>query len=121
MIPAVVRWQIVTPDPEASSAFHRALFGWSVDRGNALGYREVRSDAGRGIDGGIWPAPPGAPSFVQLFVEVPDVAVSVARATELGASVVVPVSTLPDGDVMAIVRDPTGVTLGLCALKRAPG
>lgn len=111
MTPSIVKWQIVAPDAKASADFYNALFGWAVRADNALGYREVHS---AGVGGGVWPAPPGVSPFVQLFVAVPDVDAAVARATDLGASVVVPKAVLPDGDVMAVLRDPTGVTFGLC-------
>ena len=106
----VMQWQIVTTDPERLGHFYGELFGWKVTAHNALGYREV--DSGD-ISGGFWPAPPGAPSFVQLFVGVPDVEASVAKATAMGAKVIVPVTTLPDGAVMAVIADPLGVTFGL--------
>jgi len=77
-----------------------------------MGYRQVETGGG-GISGGIWPAPPEAQGFVQLFVGVPDVAASVDQALALGAQVVVPATTLPDGDTMAVLRDPTGVTFGV--------
>jgi predicted enzyme related to lactoylglutathione lyase len=66
-----------------------------------------------GTPGGVWPAPPGAPAFLQLFVGVPDVGAAVAKAQALGAKVVIPVTTLPDGDVMAVLADPGGLTFGL--------
>ena len=34
----------------------------------------------RRVGGGIWPAPPKAPSFVQLFIEVEDVAAAEPEA-----------------------------------------
>ena len=119
MNPAVVRWQIVTPQAEESAEFYKKLFGWTVNRDNSLGFRELKTGSERGIDGGVWPAPPGAPSFVQLFIEVEDVDASIVAAAALGATTIVPRSMLPDGDEMAVLRDPTGVTFGLCRLRRA--
>jgi predicted enzyme related to lactoylglutathione lyase len=52
-------------------------------------------------------------SFVQLFIEVDDVSACVAQATALGAGVVVPPTTLPEGATLAVLRDPEGVTFGL--------
>lgn len=117
MIPSVVKWQIITPQPDVSAAFYKSLFGWSVALDNALGYRTLASGSGRGIDGGVWPAPPQTPSFVQLFIEVPDVEAALSLAQSLGATVLVPRAVLPDGDVMAVLQDPTGVTFGLCTTK----
>ena len=121
MSAAVVRWQIVTPHAESSANFYKKLFGWTVTQDNALGYRELKSGSDRGIDGGVWPAPPDAPSFVQLFVEVSDVDATIATAEKLGATVIVLKAVLPDGDVMAVLRDPTGITFGLCTTaQRSP-
>ncbi len=114
MTPAVVKWQIVTPQADACGAFYQALFGWSINRDNPIGYSQIPAGSERGIGGGIWPAPPDAPSFVQLFVEVPDVDASIAQATALGAMLIVPKAVLSDGDEMAVLRDPLGMTFGLC-------
>lgn len=110
MTAPVLKWQMLTPDPETLLAFYRPLFGWTVSADNALGYREVETG---GMPGGVWPAPAGAAPFVQLFVGVDDVAATVEQAVGLGATVIVPVTALPDGDVMAILRDPQGLTFGL--------
>jgi uncharacterized protein len=109
----VVQWQIVAQDPDAVAQFYSKAFGWNMRADNALGYRVVESGGERGIDGGIWPAPPGAHTLLQLFIEVEDVDASIARATSLGATVIVPKSVLPDGDALAILRDPVGLTFGL--------
>lgn len=109
---AVVRWQIIAPDAEASAAFYSKLFGWTVNANNAMGYREIETGDG-GIQGGVWPGPASEKPFVQLFVSVSDVDQSSAEAARLGASVVVPPSTLPDGDRMAVLVDPTGLSFGL--------
>lgn len=109
----VVRWQLVTPRPDEAGRFYGEVFGWRVDRDNALGAREVSTGSALGIGGGIWPAPPEAPSFVQLFVQVDDVEATLERVTSRGGAVLVPRSVLPDGDVMAVVRDPFGMSVGL--------
>lgn len=109
----VVAWQIVARDAEGEAAFYRKLFGWTMNSDNALGYRELASGDDRGIDGGVWPAPPEAPSFVQLMIRVDDVDEHIEKALALGAKLIVPKSVLPDGAVMAIVADPAGITFGL--------
>lgn len=117
----VVRWQILSREPEAHARFYGELFGWSVDASNPLGYRELRTGADEGIDGGVWPAPPEAHAFVQLFVDVEDVDESVRRAQELGARVLVPPQRLPDGERMAILHDPQGLSFGLVQRTRDGG
>jgi len=103
----VREWQMISTDPEATARFYGEAFGWTIDRANPLGYRRVST--GGGTPGGIWPAPPTAHSFVQLFVAVDDVEGAITRAVEHGAAVLVPRSVLPDGDVMAVLKDPLGV------------
>ncbi|MBI4471404.1 MAG: hypothetical protein HY646_01975, partial [Acidobacteria bacterium] len=73
----------------------------------------LETGAGRGIDGGIWPAPEAGHSMVQLFVEVDDVGGYVDKAKGLGASVIIPLQKLPDGDEMAVILDPVGLALAL--------
>lgn len=108
----VTHWQILSTDPARTASFYGRVFGWQISADNAMGYREVAAAPG-GIRGGIWPLPPGTPGGVQLFLTVPDVAASAAAAVADGASVIVPVTALPDGDVMAVLLDPLGQPFGL--------
>lgn len=109
----VVQWQLITRNPDRLAQFYSGLFGWEVNADNALGYRIVDTGTERGINGGIWPAPPAAPSFAQLFIEVEDVAATVESAVALGARILVPPQTLPDGDELAILHDPEGISFGV--------
>ena len=114
----VTQFQILAKNPERAAEFYQRVFGWRVHSDNALAYRTL--DTG-GIAGGIWPAPPEAPSMVQLFLEVADVSAAVATATEAGARVVIPPSTLPEGDEMAVILDPEGITFGLFSKAQPSG
>jgi predicted enzyme related to lactoylglutathione lyase len=109
----VVRWQVLSPDPDASVSFFSQNFGWQTRRDNPLGYRQVQAGEG-GIPGGIWPAPPGVKPFVQLFVRVEDIDATITKAVALGAQVIVPKSVLPEGDEMAVLLDPQGLPIALC-------
>jgi predicted enzyme related to lactoylglutathione lyase len=112
----VVRWQILSPKPDESATFYEKLFAWKLTDANALGYRELANNVEGSIDGGIWPSPQATNSVVQLFVEVSDIDASIGKAEKLGARLIVPKSTLPDGDTMAVLLDPTGLSFGLCRL-----
>lgn len=113
----VTHWQIVTKNPDGLATFYSTLFDWTIDADNPLGYRQVATGAGRGFEGGFWPAPPEANSFVQLQVEVGDVAAFVEKATAMGAKVIVPPQTLPEGQVLAVLQDPEGVPFCLHSPK----
>lgn len=114
----VVRWQIISPKAQELTEFYTKLFGWEASTDNMLSYTMLDTGSERGIHGGVWPAPPEASSFVQLFVEVEDCAAYVAQATALGATVLVPPQALPDGDTMAVLKDPSGMSFGI--VKPAP-
>ena len=110
---SVLQFQIISKAPEETATFYTSLFGWTVDSNNAMGYRRINTGAKDGIQGGIWPAPPQSPNFVQLFIAVEDVRAAVARAVELGAKVIIPPTRLPEGDEMAVLHDPQGMPLGV--------
>lgn len=56
--------------------------------------RRIDSRCREGIQGGIWPTPPGAHNLVQLFIAVEDVSPIVSRA-------------------MAVLVDPQGIPFGV--------
>ena len=109
----VMQFQIVAREPEAVARFYADLFGWRVRANNALGYRELDTQSDRGIRGGVWPSPPEGHNLVQLFIEVDDIDAYVAKATGAGARVLFPRQQLPDGDALAILLDPAGLSFGL--------
>jgi len=47
---------------------------------------------------------------------VTDVDASIRQAEQLGATVLVPKFVLPDGDVMAVLKDPMGLSFAICRL-----
>ncbi|MFL6530239.1 MAG: VOC family protein [Chthoniobacterales bacterium] len=114
----VVRWQILSAEPDKTATFYQRLFAWTLSKANSLGYRELKSGVKGSVDGGVWPAPGGEGNFVQLFVEVEDVDQCIAEAEKLGGKVLMPKSVLPDGDVMAVLQDPTGLSFGVCTINK---
>lgn len=109
----VMQWQVISKEPAKHAAFYAAVFGWKIGADNPLGYRTADTGSSKGIPGGFWPAPPEAQAFVQLFVEVGDIAGTIKKVTESGGTVLIPPQTLPQGEQMAILRDPLGVTFGV--------
>lgn len=109
----VIQFQILSKVPEESARFYSDLFGWTVNADNPLGYRQISTGAQDGIQGGIWPAPPQAPNFVQLFIAVENVALVCEKAERTGAKVIIPPTGLPDGSEMAVLHDPQGISFGI--------
>jgi uncharacterized protein len=108
-----VQFQVITKDPAAHSSFYAEVFGWTISADNALGYRTAVTGCDRGIGGGFWPAPQGVPAFLQVFIEVDDISATVKRVEAAGGGVLIPAQTLPEGDQMAILRDPQGLSFGV--------
>jgi len=109
----VLQFQILSKTPDETAKFYSTLFGWTVDPNNPLGYRRFHTGSKQGIQGGLWPAPPQSPNFVQLFVGVDDVKMAANRAEELGAKLLIPPTTLPEGDEMAVLLDPQGMSFAV--------
>jgi len=109
----VTQFQILSKAPDETARFYSALFGWTVSADNPLGYRQISTGSASGIQGGIWPAPPQAASFVQLFIVVDDVKACANKAAQLGAKLLIPPTTLPDGGEMAVIHDPQGMSFGI--------
>jgi predicted enzyme related to lactoylglutathione lyase len=110
----VMRWQILTKQPKKLEEFYSSLFGWKISGDNALGYREVETGSHEGIHGGFWPiAGNEGHSMVQLFIRVDDVKAHAKKAGELGAHIVIPPQTLPDGDEMAVIVDLDGIPFAI--------
>ncbi|MBZ5620084.1 MAG: VOC family protein [Acidobacteriia bacterium] len=109
----VVQFQILSKVPEETTQFYSALFGWTVDANNPMGYRRIHTGSREGIQGGIWPSHPQAPNFVQLFMAVEDVGASVKKAEGLGAKVIIPPTMLPEGDEMSVMLDPQGMSFAV--------
>ncbi len=109
----VTQFQILSQSPDETARFYSGLFGWTIDSGNPMGYRQINTGSEQGIQGGIWPAPPQAPSFVQLFISVDDVKSAVDKASGLGARILIPPTMLPAGDEMAVLLDPQGMSFAV--------
>ncbi|SMH43120.1 hypothetical protein SAMN06295885_2164 [Rathayibacter oskolensis] len=118
----VVHVEITGARPDLLRAFYAALFGWAAPPGDPVAAAVSDPDAYAftppgpasgavpvGIGGGE-----GFASRVVFYVGVEDVAARLARAVELGATVVVEPSVRPDGAVtIAQFADPQGNIVGL--------
>jgi uncharacterized protein len=117
MMNPVLQFQILSKDPEATGKFLAELFGWSIGPSDGMGYRQIETGSAEGIQGGIWPAPPQSPSFVQLFIGATEIRLSVEQATKLGAKVLVRPTAMPEGGQVAILQDPMGLPFALWQRK----
>jgi uncharacterized protein len=101
----VVHWEIEARDPDAQRAFYAALFNWRIGDGPIM-------QIAAGL-GGPEPGPAGHlrgsdRSGVTLYVQVRDIRASLAKAGELGATVVAEPFDIPGGPTLAGITDPEG-------------
>ena|SRR5438445_1944756 len=101
----VVHWEIEAQNPEQIKAFYAELFNWHIGDGHIM-------DIAPGI-GGPEPGPAGHirgsnRSGVTLYVQVRDLAGSLAKAKELGGTIVLERLDIPNGASLAAITDPEG-------------
>ena len=110
--PQVIHLEIVGRDKVALQRYYAELFGWRINTDNPGGYG-MTDPAQTGIVVGVGATPDGSAGHVTGYVRVGDIDTAVARATELGGSVIMPKFS-PDGSAqLALIADPEGHVLGL--------
>lgn len=123
--------ELSTGDDAAAIKFYTELLGWEIKRSDATAscpegteappvvYNEIVVD-GTHI-GGIFKMGPEfgeAPSHWMAYVAVDDVDARAARVTELGGTICVPPTDIPNVGRFSVINDPTGATISLITLKR---
>lgn len=110
--PRVIHLEIVGKDQKALQSFYSELFGWKLDTNNPSGYG-MTSSADTGIVVGIGASHDGGAGHVTGYVRVADIDATLAKATELGGTVIMPKFDAGPNAVLALVADPEGHVLGL--------
>ena len=113
--------ELITTNPKASVDFYGKLFGWKavpfVPKGASAGgppYTLFKTDASDMGAGGMMQAPePGIPSHWLPYVVVENVDASLAKASRLGAKVLLPVMAIGEVGRIAVIQDPQGAGIGL--------
>jgi predicted enzyme related to lactoylglutathione lyase len=111
----VIHFEVTGKDGPALQKFYSDLFGWSLNTNNPGGYGMSTADQ-TGVVVGIGSAPNGSGGFVTGYVAVADVDASLARATELGGSVIMPKYSPGPGAVLGLLADPEGHVIGVTEL-----
>lgn len=115
--------ELQTNDYPAEVSFFENAFGWTTAvMSNTADFRyttlTVDSVDYSGIMDGSAYLPKDVPSAWEIYIGVDDVDASVAKAVELGGTVLQPAEDTPFGRI-AKVRDPTGGTIKLSSLSVA--
>jgi uncharacterized protein len=108
----VMHLEVVGKDGKALQRYYGDLFGWGIDTNFPGGYGMTSHDE-TGIVVGIGSTPDGSAGHVTGYVRVADINATLAKATSLGGSVVMPKFS-PDGSAqLALVADPEGHVIGI--------
>jgi predicted enzyme related to lactoylglutathione lyase len=119
--PYSLTWnELVTSDIEQAKVFYGGLFGWKGDTqdmgGDGPPYTVWMLGDG-GVGGAMPPPMEGMPSFWGVYFAVDDTDAIVAKAKELGASVLNEPMDIPEVGRFAVLSDPQGAAF--CVIKNA--
>jgi uncharacterized protein len=110
----VVHAEIRSADPDATRTFFAELFGWKVaSEGAYPGYTFIDTGAEGGTYVAISPRQADQDE-VLFFVAVEDVAATLAKAEQLGGSIVQPAQSVP-GTSFGVFADAQGHRIGVAA------
>lgn len=106
--------ELVSPDTDASTAFYRDLFGWSISpfEGGERLYLSIENEGAR--NGGIREQTPDEPPYWLVYFGVEDIDAGLAKVEKLGGSKVVGPIDLQMARI-ALVQDPYGTVFSLYA------
>jgi predicted enzyme related to lactoylglutathione lyase len=110
-----VAWfEIVGSDGAKLRSFYGDLFGWKIDPSTTgMDYGLVAPEP-KGIAGGVGRSEDGGTGHVTVYVEVDDLAASLARAEALGGKTVLPPMDIAGFNLsVAMLADPEGHVIGL--------
>jgi len=110
--------ELATSDLAGARDFYQAVFGWGIDAGAGGDSAALFTVDGRMVCG-AHPAGGGEFPAWSVWFAVDDCDASVARASELGGSILMPPSDMDFGRG-SVVADPHGAVFGLGAMKGAP-
>jgi predicted enzyme related to lactoylglutathione lyase len=110
----VVFFEILGRDKAALESFYAGLFGWQMTPvDNAAPDTYAMISPGDGINGGLGKSMDGGPGHVTFYVEVGNIAETLANIESRGGKRVAGPDKMPNGPVIALFSDPEGRVVGL--------
>ncbi len=101
--PGLLSWNdVISPDVEASAAFYRELFGWTITEIAEGQYWSIANDGN--AQGGLMALPPGGHPAWNVYFGVEDAEATIARVSELGGGTILGPLAVPSGQ-FAILHD----------------
>ena len=121
----MVSWaELATPDPAGAISFYSGLLGWKAKPDTGVDTAEYiewtingRSFAGLiPMRGDMWE---GVPPHWMVYVTVADCDERAAKAQELGASICVPPTNIPNVGRFSVISDAQGATFSIIQMTHA--
>ncbi len=113
MAAPVVHFEVNARDAKRAQEFYAELFGWKINTNNPIGYGVVDTGLKMGINGGIGQIEGDKPPFVTFYAQVEDPQAYLDKAVSLGATVITPVTEIPNMITYALFSDPEGNRVGV--------
>ena len=108
----IVHIEIPTKSGKESAEFYEKLFGWHITRDEELDY--TMFDPHEGPGGGFSPLGESVDvGDILIYVSSDDIEADLKKAKELGGSVLMEKSEIPNTGWFGLFKDPTGNTIGL--------
>ncbi len=111
--PGALTWnELITDDVEAAKSFYNEVFGLGATEQD-MGEGNIYTSLMLGDDmvaGVMLPPMEGIPNQWSVYFAVENVDETVAKAIELGGTVLAPVMDIPDVGRFAVLQDPQGAT-----------
>lgn len=113
-----VWYELMTTDTAAAKAFYTEVVGWGMQPGPVAGMDYTLLTAGSVPMAGLMALPEearaaGAPPHWIGYVGTADVDASATQARDLGGSIIVPPTDIPDIGRFAVIADPQGAAIAL--------
>lgn len=110
----IVHFEIPANQPEALTKFYTELFGWTFQKAPMAGpeYWLCNTGTGPGINGAVMQRQHAKQPWMN-YVDVASIETALAKATKLGAEIVMPKTAVPGVGAFAVIKDPQGNICGL--------
>lgn len=101
----VVHWDIRAHDPELLRDFYGRLFNWEIGDGPIM---QIPAGIGGPEPGPAGHLQPSDRPGVTLYIQVRNLRASLAKAAELGGTILIDPFDVPGGPTLAGIADPEG-------------
>ena len=106
--------ELQTNDVASAKKFYTSLFDWTLEDlpvPDTEAYPLIKT--GEAPNGGIFGLPKGSRPYWLTYIKVGDIKASVAKAKQLGATIVEEISEFGEYGWMSVISDPAGAVFAI--------